>query len=146
MAGHQTKPRDPVGGLGAIGCQRLRALRVDKPTGHGNRIPARMNELPLSKAFRLIEPGPVVLVTTAHHGKANIMTMSWHMVMDFTPRVGCIIGSWDYSFGALCATKECVIAIPTVDLAERVVDIGNCSGRDVDKFRTFRLTPLAAGS
>lgn len=46
-----------------------------------------MKELQLSKAFQLIEPGPVVLVTTAHKGKANIMTMSWHMVMDFTPQI-----------------------------------------------------------
>lgn len=103
-----------------------------------------MIELPLSKAFQLIEPGPVVLVTTAHKGKANIMTMTWHMVMDFTPQIGCIIGPWDFSFTALRATKECVLAIPTVDIAAKVVDIGNCSGRDVDKFEKFRLTPMPA--
>ncbi len=103
-----------------------------------------MNELPLSKAFRLIEPGPVVLVTTALNGKANVMTMSWHMVVDFTPQIGCIIGSCDFSFNALRATKECVLAIPTVDMAGKVVDIGNCSGQEVDKFKTFGLTPLPA--
>ncbi len=103
-----------------------------------------MIELPLSKAFQLIEPGPVVLVTTAHKGKANIMTMTWHMVMDFTPQIGCIIGPWDFSFIALKATKECVLAIPTVDIAGKVVDIGNCSGRDVDKFEKFGLTPMPA--
>ena len=101
-------------------------------------------EFPLSKAFQLIEPGPVVLVTTAYQKKANVMTMSWHMVMDFTPQIGCIIGPWDYSFFALHTTKECVIAIPTVDIASKVVDIGNCSGQDVDKFKTFELTPLPA--
>ena len=103
-----------------------------------------MIKLPLSKAFQLIEPGPVVLVTTAHKGKANIMTMTWHMVMDFTPQIGCIIGPWDFSFIALKATKECVLAIPTVDIAGKVVDIGNCSGRDVDKFEKFGLTPMPA--
>ena len=103
-----------------------------------------MIELPLSKAFQLIEPGPVVLVSTAHKGKANIMTITWHMVMDFTPQIGCIIGPWDFSFIALKATKECVLAIPTVDIAGKVVDIGNCSGRDVDKFEKFGLTPMPA--
>ena len=103
-----------------------------------------MKELPLNKAFRLLEPGPVVLVTTAHHGQANVMTVSWHMVMDFTPQIGCIIGPWDHSFTALRETGECVIAIPTVDLARQVVDIGNCSGREVDKFKTFGLTALPA--
>jgi len=104
-----------------------------------------MKELPLDKAFRLIEPGPVVILTTAREGKPNIMTMSWHMVVDFTPLIGCIISSWDYSYTALCETKECVLAIPTVDLANKVVDIGNCSGREVDKFKTFGLTPKPAG-
>lgn len=99
-----------------------------------------MRALPLDRAFTLFEPGPVVLVTTAYRGKANVMTMSWHMVMEFTPRIGCIIGEWDHSFTALRKTRECVLAIPTVDLATKVVDIGNCSGRDVDKFERFGLT------
>ena len=101
-----------------------------------------MDKFPLSKAFQWIEPGPVVLVTTAHEKIFNVMTMSWHMVMDFSPQIGCIIGPWDHSFSALRATGECVIAIPTVDMAEKVIDIGNCSGADVDKFRAFELTPL----
>lgn len=40
--------------------------------------------------------------------------------------------------------KECVIAIPSLELAEKVVRIGNCSGRDIDKFAAFGLTPLPA--
>ncbi|HPT64986.1 MAG: flavin reductase family protein [Acetomicrobium sp.] len=103
-----------------------------------------MIEFPISKAFQFIEPGPVVLVSTAHKGKANVMTLSWHMVVDFTPLIGCIIGPWDWSYNALMATKECVIAVPTVDLLKKVVDIGNCSGRDIDKFARFDLTPLPA--
>jgi flavin reductase (DIM6/NTAB) family NADH-FMN oxidoreductase RutF len=103
-----------------------------------------MIELSLSKAFQLIEPGPVVLVTTVHKRKSNIMTMSWHMVIDFTPQFGCIIGPWDFSFSALRTTKECVIGIPTVDIAGKVVDIGNCSGQEINKFKAFDLTPLPA--
>ena len=61
-----------------------------------------MKQIPLSKAFHLIEPGPVVLVTTAHKEMANIMTMSWHMMVEFAPPlVACVIGPWDYSFAAL---------------------------------------------
>jgi flavin reductase (DIM6/NTAB) family NADH-FMN oxidoreductase RutF len=105
-----------------------------------------MKEFPLSKVFHLIEPGPVVLVTTADRKKANIMTMSWHMMMEFEPPlIGCVIGPWDYSFAALSASKECVIAVPTVDIIGKVVDIGNCSGKDVDKFEKFHLTSLPAG-
>lgn len=104
-----------------------------------------MDDIPLPKVFHLIEPGPVVLVATAHHGRNNVMTMSWHMVMEFDPpRIGCIIGPWDHSFTALRETGVCVISVPTVDMVRAVVDIGNCSGRDVDKFATFGLTPLPA--
>jgi len=103
-----------------------------------------MKNFPLSKAFQLIEPGPVVLVTTAYKKKPNVMTMSWHMVMEFTPLIGCVISPGDYSFSALRKTKECVIAIPTVDMIDQVVDIGNCSGEDIDKFKAFNLTPRPA--
>jgi flavin reductase (DIM6/NTAB) family NADH-FMN oxidoreductase RutF len=50
----------------------------------------------------------------------------------------------DHSFVALRATRECVIGIPSVELAEKAVAIGNCSGREVDKFATFRLMPKKA--
>ena len=105
-----------------------------------------MRTFPLRKAFMLLEPGPVVLVTTADGGKYNIMTISWHMVMDFTPRFAMLTGPWNHSYKALVKNKECVIAIPTVDLARTVVGIGACSGSDTDKFEKFGLTPLKAKS
>ena len=101
-----------------------------------------MRSLQLSKAFTLIESGPVVLVTTNDGKKNNIMTISWTMVLDFTPRFAITTGEWNYSFRALKRTKECVIAIPTVDLLDKVVGIGTCSGKDTDKFVQFSLTPM----
>ncbi len=53
-------------------------------------------------------------------------------------------GSWNYSYAALQKTKECVIAIPTVDMIDTAVGIGTCSGKDVDKFETFKLTRVNA--
>ena len=70
---------------------------------------------PMSKVYGLLEPGPVVMVTTSRNGTPNIMTMSWHTMMEFEPPlVGCVISNRNYSFGLLKATKECVINIPTV--------------------------------
>lgn len=101
--------------------------------------------LPLSRVYRLLEPGPVVLVTTAQNGRANVMTMSWHTMMEFEPPlVGCVISNRNHSFGALKATKECVINIPTAELAAQVVGCGNTCGRKLDKFKHFGLTPRAA--
>jgi flavin reductase (DIM6/NTAB) family NADH-FMN oxidoreductase RutF len=104
-----------------------------------------MKKLPLSKVYQLLEPGPVVLLTTARRGRANVMTMSWHMMVEFEPPlVACVVSSANSSFAALRATRECVIAIPALKLAPKVVKIGNCSGRDVDKFVRFGLTAMPA--
>ncbi|MGC1816543.1 MAG: flavin reductase family protein [Casimicrobiaceae bacterium] len=100
---------------------------------------------PLADVYRLLEPGPVVLVTTAARGRANVMAMSWHTMMEFEPPlVGCVISGRNHSFGLLRTTRECVINVPTVDLARKVVQCGNTSGRRVDKFKRFGLTPVAS--
>jgi flavin reductase (DIM6/NTAB) family NADH-FMN oxidoreductase RutF len=104
-----------------------------------------MKALPLSKVYQLIEPGPVVLLTTARKGRANVMTMSWHMMVEFEPPlVACVVSGANHSFAALRATGECVIAIPARKLAAKVAQVGNASGRDIDKFAAFGLTPVAA--
>jgi len=104
-----------------------------------------LKELPLSKVYQLLEPGPVVLLTTTHKGRANVMAMSWHMMVEFEPPlVACIVSNRDFSFKALRTTKECVIAVPALKLAPKVVAVGNCHGRDIDKFKSIGLTPLPA--
>lgn len=103
-----------------------------------------MKKMPLSQAFTLMEAGPVVLVTTSDGKKSNIMTLSWTMVVDFTPQFAFTTGPWNHSYAALRKSKECVIAIPTVDLLDPVVGAGTCSGADTDKFEKFGLTPMKA--
>ncbi len=101
-----------------------------------------MKEMQIDKAFTLLEPGPVVLVTTCDGKKNNIMMISWTMVVDFTPRFAITTGPWNHSFSALKKTRQCVIAIPTVDLIDKVVGVGTCSGADTDKFEKFSLTAV----
>lgn len=103
-----------------------------------------MEDLPLGKVFTLIEPGPVVLVTTNDGRKDNVMTISWTMVLDFTARFAITTGAWNHSYAALTKTRECVIAVPTVDLLDTVVGVGTCSGKDTDKFAKFGLTRVKA--
>jgi flavin reductase (DIM6/NTAB) family NADH-FMN oxidoreductase RutF len=101
--------------------------------------------LSLAKVYGLLEPGPVVLLTTAGRERPNIMTMSWHTMLEFEPpQVGCVISDRNYSFGLLDATGECVINIPALELAETVVGCGNTSGADTDKFTAFHLTAVPA--
>ena len=103
-----------------------------------------MRPMRLNKAFTLMESGPVVLVTTHDGKKDNLMTISWTMVLDFTPAFAITTGEWNHSFAALRKFRECVIAIPTVDLLDKAIGIGTCSGADTDKFATFKLTPVKA--
>lgn len=98
-------------------------------------------DLPASLVRRYLEPGPIVLVSSAWRDETNIMTVGWHTVMEFTPSlVGCVIAESSYSFDLIRRAKECVINLPTTALTDQVVGIGNCSGASVDKFAEFGLT------
>jgi len=100
---------------------------------------------PLEEVYRLLEPGPVVMISTARKGRPNIMALSWQTMMEFTPPlVGFVLSDRNYTFDILRATKECVINIPTSKIAKEMIACGNTSGRKVDKFEKFGLTPLPA--
>ena len=103
-----------------------------------------MKEYPLNRVFTLIEPGPVLLVTTADGRKRNIMTITWSLAMSFAPRFGIVTGPWNRSFDALMKTRQCVVALPGADLLDEVIGIGTSSGADTDKFRKFHLTAKKA--
>jgi flavin reductase (DIM6/NTAB) family NADH-FMN oxidoreductase RutF len=100
-----------------------------------------MQEFPLAQAFTFIESGPVIMLTTSDAGRPNIMVASWHMVIDFHPRIAIATGDWNYSFAALMKTKECVISIPTISMLDTVISIGTTSGEFINKFAKFNLTP-----
>jgi len=101
--------------------------------------------LPLSEVYGLLEPGPVLLLTTSHLGRANVMMMSWQTMLEFEPPlVGCVVSGNGFSYTALDKTRQCVLNIPSVAIAAQAVACGNVSGRDVDKFKANGLTPLPA--
>jgi len=101
----------------------------------------RKLDLPVWQVRRYLEPGPIVLVTSALGGARNIMTMGWHTVMEFTPSlVGCMIASGNHSFELIRRSRQCVINLPTTALVDEVVGIGNTSGAEIDKFAKFALT------
>src|ERR1700748_3142537 len=108
------------------------------------RLPQK-REFPVGKIRRYLEPGPIVLVSSRYKGATNIMTMGWHTVMEFTPSlVGCVIAGGNHSFDLIRRSGECVINLPTADMIDLVVAIGNCSGADGDKFARFDIATVAA--
>src|ERR1700761_1272817 len=108
-------------------------------------MPQAKADFPVGKVRRYLEPGPIVLVSSAWRGEKNIMAMGWHTVMEFTPSlVGCVIAGGNHSFGLIRRSKECVINLPTTALTDQVVGVGNTSGAEIDKFEKFKMTPHKA--
>lgn len=102
---------------------------------------------PLDKVYTLLESGPVIMVSTAWQGKQNVMPMSWHTMIDFNPPlVGVVISDESQTFKMLKGSKECVINIPTREIAAKALACGNASGAKVDKFAKFKLTPVKAAA
>jgi flavin reductase (DIM6/NTAB) family NADH-FMN oxidoreductase RutF len=105
----------------------------------------RKKHFPVTGIRKFLEPGPIVLVTSHWKDKTNIMTMGWYTVMEFSPSlIGCVISSINYSHKMIRKSKECVINIPMRELANEVVKIGTHSGKDIDKFSLFKLTPAVS--
>ena len=86
-------------------------------------------DYPLAGIRRYLELGPVVLVSSEWKGERNIMTMGWHMMLGFSPALfGCYIWPGNHSYGMLRESRQCVINLPTAELLDETVGIGNSSG------------------
>src|SRR5687767_15324820 len=105
----------------------------------------KKKDFPLAKIRRFLEPGPIVLISSSNRGDRNIMTAGWHMMLGFEPAlVGCFIWDQNHSFELVRRSKQCVINVPTFELIDAVIGIGNSHGPKPDKFDAFGLTPAAA--
>jgi len=104
---------------------------------------AAKRDFPVDQTRRHLEPGPIVLISSAWRGATNIMTLGWHMMLDYAV-VGTYIWDANHSFELIRRSKQCVINVPTSDLVDAVIGIGNTRGDRVDKFAAFGLTPVAA--
>jgi flavin reductase (DIM6/NTAB) family NADH-FMN oxidoreductase RutF len=96
------------------------------------------------RIYRLLYPRQIVLVTCGRE-KANIIPIAWSIPLSFEPPlVGISISPKRYSHELIEKTREFVINIPTLQLLRAVMETGSCSGREVDKFSKYGLTPAPA--
>lgn len=99
----------------------------------------------LTKAYRLLNHGPTVLVSSAHDGRRNVMAAAWSMPLDFSPPKICVVIDKDtYSRQLIEASGEFALNIPARSLAAATVAVGDCRGDEVDKFERFQLATFAA--
>lgn len=102
--------------------------------------PGRLTEVPLPKAWRLMNHGPTVLVTAVQDGFRNVMAVAWAMPVDFDPaKVVVVIDAATHTRGMIRATGRFGITVPPVALAGLTNAVGNVSGRDGDKFARFGI-------
>ena len=108
-------------------------------------MPVSMLPVPLEKSFRLLNHGPTVLVTSAHGERRNIMAAAWNMPLDYTPpKVAVVIDKNAYTRELIEASGTFALSLPCRAQARLTVDVGNCSGRDGDKFSRFDIEAFAA--
>jgi flavin reductase (DIM6/NTAB) family NADH-FMN oxidoreductase RutF len=108
------------------------------------RMPVRKKfDFPVDAVRRFIEPGSIILISSRHKGETGIMTCGWHMMMEYDT-IGCFVWDQNHSRELIRKSRECVINIPTADMAKTVADIGNTSSGEIDKFKEFKLTPVKA--
>lgn len=102
-------------------------------------------DFPVSKARKYLEPGPVVLLSSQFEDQRDIMTLGWHTILEFSPSlVGCMIAGGNHSHELIRQSGQCVINVPSANLVDSVVAIGNSHGERLDKFDAFTLTPEPA--
>ncbi|MDD2988841.1 MAG: flavin reductase family protein [Zoogloea sp.] len=107
--------------------------------------PSPFQSVPLSQAYRLLNHGPTVLVSSAHGDRRNVMAAAWNMPLDFDPpKVAVVIDKATLTRELIEASGQFVLAIPGRDLAERTLAAGSCSGREGDKFEALGLDVLPA--
>jgi len=97
--------------------------------------------VPLDRCTRLLNHGPTVLVSAESGGRRNVMAAAWSMPLDFLPpKVAVVLDKQTFTRGLIEDSGHFVLAVPPVALAALTTRVGNCSGRDTDKFASGLAT------
>ena len=101
--------------------------------------------LPLDKAWKLLNHGPVTIITSAHGGKSNVMAASWAMPLEYDPpKILLVLDAAAHTRELVDASGEFGLQVPKRRIAEETVGVGQVSGRDEDKFARFNLKTFPA--
>jgi flavin reductase (DIM6/NTAB) family NADH-FMN oxidoreductase RutF len=89
--------------------------------------------VPLPKAYRLLNHGPTVLVTSAHNGRRNVMAAAWNMALDFDPpKVAVVIDKSTVTREFVEASGKFALNVPARAIASQVLAVGRTSARELD--------------
>jgi flavin reductase (DIM6/NTAB) family NADH-FMN oxidoreductase RutF len=84
--------------------------------------------VPLEKAYRLLNHGPTVLVSSHHGGVDNVMAAAWACALDFAPpKLTVVLDKQTATRGLVEASGRFVVQVPTVALLDLTNRVGNRS-------------------
>ena len=102
-------------------------------------------DVPLAKAYLLLNHGPATLVSSRSGARSNVMAASWAMPLDFDPpKVAVVIDRNTLTRELVDSAGEFALNVPPCALAETVIGVGSVTGRDVDKWSRFNIATLPA--
>jgi flavin reductase (DIM6/NTAB) family NADH-FMN oxidoreductase RutF len=97
------------------------------------------------EARRLLTGGPVVLVTTSWHAKANVMPVAYAVPLSFKPPlVGIAVHPSRHTHDMIRFSEEFAINVPGRSLIHHVQYLGSVSGQELDKFEVTKLPTFKA--
>lgn len=95
----------------------------------------------LAKSYRLLNHGPVCLVSAAADGRQNVMAAAWVMPLDFDPpKFGVVVACEAFTRELVEASGALTLSIPCRAQLDLVQALGTTSGRDLDKAARYGLT------
>lgn len=105
----------------------------------------------LSQAYRLLNHGPTVLVSSAHSNQCNIMAAAWNMPLDFNPpKIAIVIDKKTFTRDLIEVSGSFAINVPCRAQADMVMNVGSSSGHELvgkdpdNKYAAFNLPTFAA--
>jgi flavin reductase (DIM6/NTAB) family NADH-FMN oxidoreductase RutF len=99
-------------------------------------------EIPVSKAYELLNAGGVVLVCTkSKDGRYDLAPIAWNCPLDYDPvsKLILVCDPGHRSYRDLEDSGEFAVALPTFEQRNLVESTGSVSGRDVDKYSSFSI-------
>ncbi len=99
--------------------------------------------IPIKDSHRLLNAGNVILVSAQKGDKRTITSVAWQMPVSGSPKlVSIALGHKRYCLELIKHSNCFCINIPDVKLIDAVNYCGTYSGRDVDKCKEAKLTPI----
>lgn len=90
--------------------------------------------VPLAKSYRLLNHGPVTLISASHEGRSNVMAAAWAMPLDFDPpKLAVVVAADTFTRRLVEGSGELVVQVPTRAMVDLVWALGSESGAEIDK-------------